>query len=142
MIAKFKEYNTIIIQDEQLSNWQKNGHGKAVQHSILGRVKSKLKNMENVVILNKNVPTTKMCTKCGVWHDEIKVWDRQFVCDCGVNVDRDVHAAQNMIWFYENKVGVGRPKFKRVEIKALCDEALGIITQPQSMKHEDVTSLA
>lgn len=137
IISKLKEYDTIVIQDEQLQNWQKNGHGKAIQHSILGRVKSQLKNMENVVILNKNVPTTKMCTKCGVWHDELKVWDRQFICDCGVNMDRDVHAAQNMIWFYENKVGLGRPKFKRVEIKALCDEALGFITQPQSMKHED-----
>ena len=141
IISKLKEYETIVIQDEQLKNWHKNGHGKAVQHSVLGRVKSKLKNLDNVVILNRNVPTTKMCTKCGVWHEELRVWDRQFVCDCGVNMDRDVHAAQNMVWFYENKVGVGRPKFKRVEIKALCDEALGIITQPQLKKHEDATSL-
>ena len=136
IISKLKEYDTIVIQDEQLQNWQKNGHGKAIQHSILGRVKSQLKNMENVVILNKNVPTTKMCTKCGVWHDELKVWDRQFICDCGVNMDRDIHAAQNMIWFYENKVGLERSKFKRVEIKALCDEAISLARQPQSMKHE------
>lgn len=142
IISKLKEYDTIVIQDEQLQNWQKNGHGKAIQHSILGRVKSQLKNMENVVILNKNVPTTKLCTKCGQWHDELKVWDRQFICDCGVNMDRDVHAAQNMIWFYENKVGLERSKFKRVEIKALCDEALSLARQPQSMKHEDARSLA
>ena len=83
-----------------------------------------------------------MCTKCGVWHDELKVWDRTFKCDCGVNMDRDIHAAQNMIWFYENKVGLGRPKFKRVEIKALCNDILGVGTQPQSMKHEDARSLA
>lgn len=51
-------------------------------------------------------------------------------------MDRDVHAAQNMIWFYENKVGLERSKFKRVEIKALCDEAIHLATQPQSMKHE------
>ena len=142
LIAKWSEYDTIVIQDEQLSNWQKNKHGKAVQHSILGRVKSKLMSMENVVYLNRNVPTTKMCTKCGVWHDELKVWDRQFICDCGVNMDRDVHAAQNMIWFYENKVGLGRPKFKRVEIKALCDDILDVEAQPQSTKHEDARSLA
>jgi transposase len=142
IVAHLKQYETIIIQDEQLSNWQKNGHGRAVQHSVLGRVKSKLKTMENVVILSKNVPTTKMCTKCGQWHDEIKVWDRVFKCDCGVLIDRDIHAAQNMVWFYENQVGVGRPKFKRVEIKALCDAALGSIAQLQSMKHEDARSLA
>ena len=47
---------------------------------------------------------------------------------------------QNIVWFYENNVGVERTKFKRVEIKALCDEALGLATQPQSMKHEDVRS--
>lgn len=41
------------------------GHGKAVQHSILGRVKAKLKQLPNVVILDKFIPTTKFCYRCG-----------------------------------------------------------------------------
>ena len=106
IVHKFSQYETIVIQDEQLSNWQKSRHGKAVQHSILGKVKAKLKTMPNVVVLGKTIRSSKLCTKCGKIHDEIRVWNRTFKCDCGVEVDRDVHAAQNMIWFYENNIGV------------------------------------
>ena len=36
-------------------------------------------------------------------------WDRTFVCPvCGESHDRDVHAAENMLWFARNKIGVGR----------------------------------
>ena len=35
-------------------------------------------------------------------HNEIKVWDRVFRCDCGVCMDRDVHAAQCMVWMFLN----------------------------------------
>lgn len=124
IVHEFSQYKTVVIQDEQLQNWHKNGHGKAVQHSVLGRVKTKLKSKPNVVVLGKTVPTTKLCTKCGQWHDEIKVWNRIFKCECGVEMDRDVHAAKNMVWFYENNVGVERTKVKRMEMKALVDQAL------------------
>lgn len=124
IIAKFNEYEKIIIQDEQLKNWHKNGHGKAVQHSVLGRVKAKLLENPKTVVLSKSCPTTKLCTKCGEIHDELKVWNRTFKCDCGIEMDRDIHAAKNMVWFYENKVGVERTNIKRVEMKALVDLAL------------------
>jgi putative transposase len=95
-------YRQVIIQDENLVGWKKSGHGKAVQHSILGRVKKKLKTMTNVTILSRFAPTTKLCFHCGEIHNEIKVWDRVFECNCGVYMDRDVHAAQCMVWMYLN----------------------------------------
>jgi putative transposase len=137
IVHEFNQYQTIVIQDEQLKNWHKNGHGKAVQHSVLGRVKSKLLLNPNTVVLGKTVPTTKLCTKCGQWHDELKVWDRTFKCDCGVEMDRDIHAAQNMVWFHENNVGVERTKVKRLEMKALVDQALAMENQLLSAKDED-----
>lgn len=136
IVAKVCQYETVVIQDEQLKGWHSGGHGKAVQHSVLGRVKSKLKTKPNVVILGKTVPTTKLCTKCGQWHDEIRIWNRTFKCDCGVEMDRDVHAAQNMVWFYENNVGVERTKVKRVEMEALVKDALASSNQLLSKKHE------
>lgn len=139
VVRKLCEYETIVIQDEQISKWHKNGHGKKVQHSVLGRVKLKLKTKPNVVVLDKYVPTTKVCVKCGQYHDELKVYDRTFKCDCGVEMDRDVHAAQNMVWFYENNVGVGRTELKRVEMQ---DKILNVIKhsiESASLKHEDST---
>ena len=137
IVHEFNQYKTIVIQDEQLQNWHKNGHGKAVQHSVLGRVKAKLLQNPNIVVLGKTVPTTKLCTKCGVWHDEIKVWDRIFKCDCGIEMDRDIHAAKNMVWFYENNVGVERTKVKRLEMKALVNLAIAKENQLLSKKDED-----
>lgn len=137
IVHEFNQYKTIVIQDEQLKNWHKNGHGKAVQHSVLGRVKSKLLMNSNTVVLGKTVPTTKLCTNCGVWHDEIKVWNRIFKCDCGVEMDRDIHAAQNMVWFYKNNVGVERTNVKRVEMESLVANAIfNTGNQILSVKHE------
>ena len=95
-------YKQVVIQDENLRGWNKGGHGKAVKHSILGRVKKKLKTMDNVTVLSRFAPTTKLCFHCGEFHNEIKLWDRVFRCDCGVCCDRDIHAAQCMVWMYLN----------------------------------------
>ena len=99
---RLQAYKQVVIQDENLRGWHKGGHGKAVQHSILGRVKAKLKTMENVTVLSRFAPTTKFCFHCGEVHSEIKLWDRVFRCDCGVCMDRDIHAAQCMVWMYLN----------------------------------------
>lgn len=146
VVHKLCEYETVVIQDEQIAKWHKSGHGKRVQHSVLGRVKSKLKTKSNVVVLDKYVPTTKVCAECGCYHDELKVYDRTFKCDCGIEMDRDVHAAMNMVWFYENNigivchdVGVGRTESKRVEMQEMILNAIKHSKQSASLNHEDST---
>ena len=117
-VHKMKQFKKVVIQDEQLSNWQKTGHGRKIQRSCLGLVKAKLKKLDNVVILDRFIPTTKLCTHCGKKHDELKLWNRTFSCGCGVSQDRDVHAAQNMKWIYENLVGRDTAEFTLKEFKA------------------------
>ena len=75
------------------------------------------------------MPTTKLCSNCGRFNDSIKLWDRTFKCQCGVEEDRYLHAAENMVWFYEKNVGVGRTELKRVEMEALVDSAISRISQ-------------
>lgn len=101
---------------------------------LLGNSQTKAFKKPNVVILAKNAPTTKLCSNCGAWHDELRVWHRTFKCECGISMDRDIHAAKNMVWMYENNVGVERtkltpglnkpPRFKRSELEALALSAL------------------
>ena len=117
-VHEMKQFKKVVIQDEQLSNWQKSGYGRKVLHSCLGLIKAKLKKLDNVVILDRFIPTTKLCTHCGKKHDELKLWDRTFKCDCGVEMDRDIHAAQNMKWIYENLVGRDTAEFTLKEFKA------------------------
>jgi len=122
VVHEFAQHNLVVIQDEQLRNWQKNGHGKAIQHSILGRVKTKLTNKRNVCIISKWKPTTKLCMNCGEIHDEMKLSDRIFKCSCGIEMDRDIHAAQNILKFGLEKIGTDGIEFTPVDIKALLEE--------------------
>ena len=46
IVHKLKQYDTIVIQDEQLSKWHnKKGMSKIVQHSCMGMIKFKLINL-------------------------------------------------------------------------------------------------
>ena len=48
------------------------------------------------IVLNKFIPTTKFCPECGKMN-KLSLSDRIYVCECGRNLDRDVHSAQNML---------------------------------------------
>ena len=74
------ENREIVMQDENLNGWKANGHGKKVQHGVLGRVKRRLMASPRVHVINRWVPTTKLCTSCGRMHDDIKEEDRKFIC--------------------------------------------------------------
>lgn len=103
LISKLrKEYDLVVTQDDNINEWKqkhnKNRNSK-IQHSILGRVKSNMINYNDCVILDKWFPTTKLCTKCG-YKTSLEIIDRTFTCKkCGYTEDRDIHAANNMIWF-------------------------------------------
>ena len=124
-------YENIYMQDEMISNWHKGLFGKQVQHSILGRVKTKLINHPRVEVLDRSVPTTKYCPNCGNINKDITLADRTYICPtCGYQEDRDVHSANNMITMTKiiknqiNSVPAGRREFKPVEtMKFVVDES-------------------
>ena len=90
---------------------------------------------DNVIVLSRSLPTTKFCPGCGKIN-HVKLCDESYKCSCGVYEDRDYHAAKNMVWFYENNVGVGRTKFKRVEIHEAIDKAFADSVAIGSVKRE------
>ena len=90
-------FGLIYIQDENLSGWQKTGHGKAVQHSCLGRVKARLKSQDNVFVVSRWEPTTQKCIRCGKKHD-MPQNVRTFKCPfCNFEMQRDLHSANRMV---------------------------------------------
>ena len=127
-------YKTIIIQDEQIESWKttkvelkeiedKNEKEKRkktnskIQHSVLGRVKAKLIACDRTVVLDKWFPTTKYCNKCGT-KVELGLEDRIFECpNCKTKEDRDIHAANNMIWFYHKYNKLDRSGTDQASIK-------------------------
>ena len=139
IVAYLSSFDEVIFQDEQLQQW-KVKNGKSVQHSVLGRVKAKLNAKQNCHMINRWFPTTKLCTNCGTYNDNLKLSDRKFVCPkCGITDSRDIHAAKNMIWIYDNiVVGLGRTDLKRVEMEPLVRQ-ICLSSQVLSAKPEDTT---
>ena len=138
-IHQMKAYKKVVIQDEQLASWQKSDHGKKVQHSCLGTIKSKLKQLENVVVLDKFIPTTKWCS-CGYVNENFKLSDRTINCPkCRKVEDRDIHSAKNMIEIYDlvlskNLVPAGCREVKLVDFRS----AIGVVAKDDERQDQKV----
>lgn len=108
--------NYVIMQDEQLNAWKRR-FGRKIQHSILGRVKHRLLENEHTVVLSKWFPTTKLCRDCGN-EVTLSLSNRTYICEhCGCVENRDVHAANNMVWIYQNIVGTEHTEITLAEFK-------------------------
>lgn len=150
IVAEILKFEDIYMQDENLTGW-KVRFGKKIQHSVLGRIKAKIKPKARYV-LSRWEPTTKLCVECGQIHNEISLADRIFTCDCGIEPeDRDVHAAKNMIAMSKIKIGQELSKLTLVEIESdlLASATTALIVETRrseknlkSVRSEDATSLA
>lgn len=114
-------FETICIQDENLSQWQSSFHGKKIQEGVLGRIKSKLIKLNTTRVVNKWCPTTKLCPKCGKINSTNDLRDRTYLCEsCGFTDDRDVKSAKviRILGLQEAflKVPTGRREVKPVEL--------------------------
>ena len=97
IVYKLKAYSRIYMQDENIAGWHRGLFGKQVQYSCLGTVKSKLMALPQTVIIDRFIPTTKLCPKCHSVKNDLTLADRVYECSCGYHEDRDIHAAKNMI---------------------------------------------
>ena len=100
LVHELAKNETVYFQDENISGWKNKKSqakgSKKIHHGILGRVKSKLKNLDNAVCLDRYLPTTQLCV-CGKKNPH-GLDKRVYSCSsCGYEEDRDVHAARNMI---------------------------------------------
>lgn len=56
-----------------------------------------------VDIVDRFYPSSKTCSNCGQIDSDLKLSDRMFVCDCGLNIDRDLNAAINLKQYAESR---------------------------------------
>jgi putative transposase len=135
-IHKMKQYETVVIQNEQLSKWhedKRRGYSHVVQHSCMGLIKAKLKNLPNVVVLDEHIPTTKWCPTCGK-ENNLTLNERTYSCECGYSQNRDIHAAQNMLKIAHLVLGNDLVPTEHREVKHV-----EFLSKSKTMKHEDVT---
>ncbi len=92
----------IVIEDLAISNLMKNRHlSKAISQQKLYefRVKLTYKCMLNNIelrIVDRWYPSSKICSNCGNINKGLKLGDRVFKCECGLEMDRDLNASYNL----------------------------------------------
>lgn len=136
-------YDEIFIQDEMLTSWHSNKiNANTVQHSCLGRIKSKLRQSNKVFMIDRKYTTTKLCSCCHHKQD-ISINDRQYICpNCGLDIARDVNSAINILQIGQKlkNIGTGHTEFKPVEICTSSDVESNISkAKYESMNQEAIT---
>jgi len=69
-----------------------------------------------------------MCSGCGNIKEDLKLSDREYVCEnCGLVINRDLNAAVNLKNYGLNKIGMVNPELTSVDKEALVySSSIGI----------------
>ena len=92
----------ITIEDLNVSGMMKNRHlSKAVASQKFYEFRTKLESKckEHGIelrIVDRWYPSSKLCHECGRIKSNLKLSDREYICDCGYHMDRDLNAALNL----------------------------------------------
>ena len=137
------------MQDELVSQWHKGIFGRSVQHSNLGAIKSKLKDLQSthdIRVIKSEIATTKKCF-CG-HKNAISLNDRIFKCEkCGFEYDRDIKSAIYILacGLQQQSISSGTGDYtcgENVRIVVDGDVKVKINNNQFSMKQEAQSSLA
>lgn len=92
----------ITIEDLNVKGMMKNKHlSKAVasQKFYEFRIKLEVKCKElgiELRIVDRWYPSSKLCHECGFIKKDLKLSDREYICECGYHTDRDYNASLNL----------------------------------------------
>ena len=92
----------ITIEDLAVSNMMKNKHlSKAIASQKFFEFKTKLmskckQNDVELRIVDRFYPSSKTCSQCGKIKKDLKLSNRIYKCNCGLDIDRDLNASINL----------------------------------------------
>lgn len=92
----------IVVEDLNVSGLLKNKYlAKSVQEQKLSEFVSILEykcrwNSITLIKCDRWFPSSKLCSNCGEIKKGLKLSERVYRCDCGLNIDRDLNAAINL----------------------------------------------
>lgn len=102
-ITKTKFPETVVLENLSVKNMMKN-------HKLAGAISDcsfyefrrqieykQAWNGGKVVIADRFYPSSKTCSKCGNVKPDLKQSDRTYKCNCGLELDRDLNAAKNLM---------------------------------------------
>ena len=131
-----KKYGTIYAEDLNIQNMQQNHYlAKAITDvswsDFLAKLSYKAESAGGKVVKINPKNTSKNCCICGKKH-EMPLSNRQMVCECGNNIDRDTNASKNILAI--GKIRQELPELRLKEIVPL--HTAKAVMQAPSMKQE------
>ena len=105
-----RESRFIVLEDLNVSGMMKNRHlsrAIAAQRFSYFRTKLTIKAKQRrieVRIVDRFYPSSKKCSACGRIKSNLKLNDRIYRCECGMEMDRDLNAAINLRNAQEYKI--------------------------------------
>ena len=140
----------IVFEDLNIAGMVKNHHlAKSIVDASWNRIvqytEYKAESAGAVVVLVDPMYTSRKCSVCGSIKHDLKLSDRIYHCDaCGLTIDRDLNAANNIHKLGLIKVGRGTPEFTPVETGALPARATRVaeVGSPRIYSWEDATSFS
>ena len=100
-IIKLKPYR-VVMEDLNVKGMMKNKHlSKAIQeqgfYEFIRQMKYKCEfNGIQFIQADRYFPSSKLCSCCGSIKKDLKLKDRVYKCDCGLEIDRDKNASINL----------------------------------------------
>ncbi len=92
----------IVLEDLNGSGMLKNRHlSNSVRQAKFYEIRRQLDykckwNHVEFVLANRFYPSSKTCSSCGLIKRDLRLSDRVFVCECGLEIDRDFNASLNL----------------------------------------------
>lgn len=92
----------VVMEDLNVSGMMKNQHlAKALAnqklYEFIRQMKYKCEKYHiEFIQVGRFFPSSKTCSCCGQIKSDLKLSDRVYICDCGLEIDRDLNAAINL----------------------------------------------
>jgi putative transposase len=99
--ALIRQYNTVCIEDLNVSGLAKSKLGKSVLDAGWSTLRFQLAYKalwcgKRLVTIGRFFPSTRLCPSCGRVNPDLTLADREWTCACGATYDRDLNAARNI----------------------------------------------
>ena len=97
-----REPSFICIENLNVKGMMKNRHlSKAVASQKFYEFRTKLETKCKELgielrIVDRWYPSSKLCHECGCINKDLKLSDREYICECGYHADRDYNASLNL----------------------------------------------
>jgi putative transposase len=92
----------VCIENLNLKGMAKTKLAKSVLDASHGEFRRQLEykclwNRKHLSVVSRWCPSSKLCRHCGTINADLKLSDRVWTCACGVDHDRDLNAAENIV---------------------------------------------